>query len=99
MRRATLATGLATLFVLVAPPQAQQRNPLHAMPPSAPTTQVCDEDPADDYVQRISAPVEGDPLEIAVSARFGGAVESLTWRGKEFINIYDHGRQIRAGLD
>jgi hypothetical protein len=55
---------------------------------------TCDQEPADDYVQQISGLVDGDELVLRVSARFGGAVESITWRGKEFINIYDHGRQI-----
>jgi hypothetical protein len=44
--------------------------------------------------QTISGLVDGDILKITVSDRFGGAVESVTWRGKEFINIFDHGRQI-----
>ena len=42
----------------------------------------------------ITGLVDGDLLTIRVSDRFAGAVGSLTWRGKEFINIYDHGRQI-----
>ncbi len=43
----------------------------------------------------ITGSVAGDPLSITVSDRFAGAVESLKWRGKEFINIWDHGRQLQ----
>jgi len=56
--------------------------------------QTCDQNPPDDYVQQITGIVGGDELVLKVSTRFGGAVESITWRGKEFINIFDHGRQI-----
>lgn len=61
---------------------------------AAQTGDACDVNPPDDYRQSIRAPVDGDELVLTVSARFAGAVESLTWRGKEFINIFDHGRQI-----
>lgn len=50
--------------------------------------------PDDGYGREITGMVDGDPLTLRVSARFGGAVESIYWRGKEFLNIYDHGRQI-----
>lgn len=54
----------------------------------------CVTDPPDGYTHQIRGLVDGDELTIRVSAQFGGAVESLVWRDKEFINIYDHGRQI-----
>lgn len=54
----------------------------------------CATNPADGFAMEITELVEGDPLTLRVSSRFGGAVESVVWRGKEFINIYDHGRQI-----
>jgi hypothetical protein len=54
----------------------------------------CAENPPPGYARRIRGLVDGDELTLTVSSRFGGAVDSLTWRGKEFINIYDHGRQI-----
>ena len=38
--------------------------------------------------------IDGDELVLSISGRFAGAVDSVTWRGKEFINIFDHGRQI-----
>jgi len=56
--------------------------------------QACDENPPVGYTRSIKALVDGDELTLTVSSRFGGAVESLTWRGKEFINVWDHGRQI-----
>lgn len=31
-------------------------------------------------------------------SRFAGAVSSLKWNGKEFINIYDHGRQLQSAM-
>lgn len=39
------------------------------------------------------------PIKVTVdNARFGGAVVGLTWNGKEFINIYDHGRQLQSAM-
>lgn len=65
--------------------------------PGAPTGTVppqCTFSPSDTYAREIRNMVDGDELTLRVSARFGGAVESVRWRGKEFINIFDHGRQI-----
>src|SRR6478672_2901207 len=47
----------------------------------------------------ISAPngVFGLPLTVSTSTQFGGAVSSIKWGGKEYINNWDHGRQL--GLD
>ncbi len=56
--------------------------------------EACTLSPPDGYAREITSLVDGDPLTLRVAARFGGAVESVRWRGKEFINIYDHGRQI-----
>ncbi|OWJ64988.1 hypothetical protein BWR60_21710 [Inquilinus limosus] len=44
----------------------------------------------------IQADVFGSPLEIKTSTRMGGAIESLTWKGKEFINSADHGRLMQS---
>ncbi|WP_155888687.1 hypothetical protein [Inquilinus limosus] len=44
----------------------------------------------------IQADVFGSPLEIRTSTRMGGAIESLTWNGKEFINSSDHGRLMQS---
>lgn len=39
------------------------------------------------------------PIKVTIdNKRFGGAVSSLTWNGKEFINIYDHGRQLQSAM-
>ncbi|MFE0752723.1 hypothetical protein ACFW16_02130 [Inquilinus sp. NPDC058860] len=44
----------------------------------------------------IKADVSGSVLEIKTSTRMGGAIESLTWKGKEFINSSDHGRLMQS---
>ncbi len=39
------------------------------------------------------------PISISVDGpRFGGAVSSLRWNNKEFINIHDHGRQLQSAM-
>ena len=43
----------------------------------------------------ISAPALGDTLSVGTSTQFAGAVSSIKWRGKEFINNWDHGRQLQ----
>ena len=35
-------------------------------------------------------------LTIRASDRFAGAIESLIWRGKEFIDCLDHGRELQS---
>jgi len=44
----------------------------------------------------ISAKVNGSALTIRTSARTAGAIDSITWRGKEFINAFDHGRELQS---
>jgi hypothetical protein len=44
----------------------------------------------------ISAKVNGAALTIRTSARMSGAIDSITWRGKEFINAHDHGRELQS---
>ena len=44
----------------------------------------------------IGAPVLGSPLVISTSSQFAGAISSLTWRGKQFINTTDHGRELQS---
>jgi hypothetical protein len=44
----------------------------------------------------ISAKVNGALLTICTSARTAGAIDSLTWRGKEFLNGHDHGRELQS---
>ena len=42
----------------------------------------------------ISAPALGHTLSVGTSSQFGGGVSSIKWGDKEFINNYDHGRQL-----
>jgi hypothetical protein len=44
----------------------------------------------------ISAKMNGATLTIRTSARTAGAIDSITWRGKEFINSFDHGRELQS---
>jgi hypothetical protein len=44
----------------------------------------------------ISGIVAGTPLAIRTTAQFAGAIMSLTWNGVEFIDAYDHGRQLQS---
>ena len=43
----------------------------------------------------ISAPALGHTLSVGTSTQFAGAVSSIRWGGKEFINNWDHGRQLQ----
>ncbi len=49
----------------------------------------------------IRAPFGGSEIVITTTSRFAGAIHSLTWKGQEFINSTDHGRQLQtaAGFD
>src|SRR4051812_14878343 len=38
----------------------------------------------------------GQQLTLSTSSQFAGAVSSLKWGGKEFINNWDHGRQLQV---
>jgi len=44
----------------------------------------------------ISIQVDGDPLTITTTSRLAGAVHSIRWKGKEFIDSADHGRQLQS---
>jgi hypothetical protein len=44
----------------------------------------------------ISGQVHGATLTIRTSARTAGAIDSITWRGKQFINAFDHGRELQS---
>ncbi|MDP9100463.1 MAG: hypothetical protein M3N48_15945 [Verrucomicrobiota bacterium] len=43
----------------------------------------------------IRGPVFNQELTLSTSSQFGGAVSSIKWNGKEFINNWDHGRQLQ----
>lgn len=74
--------------VTLAPADIETGAPVGTTPPR------CTHNPPDTYAREIRGIVDSDELVLRVSARFGGAVESVRWRDKEFINIFDHGRQI-----
>src|SRR3982074_936697 len=42
----------------------------------------------------ITGLVLGQPLTLKTSSQFAGAISSLRWGGKEFVNNWDHGRQF-----
>ena len=44
----------------------------------------------------ISAVVGGSPLVIRTFSHLAGAIGSLTWRGQEFIDRDDHGRELQS---
>lgn len=50
--------------------------------------------PSGDSVIRGKTP--DSEIVITTTTRCAGAIHSLTWRGKEFINSYDHGRQLQS---
>jgi len=97
MRNLSVAVGIVLLYLSVSTsgtPLAQDNTHKLETFGAYAAALSCDAEPEDGYTQQISGLVDGDELVVTVSARFAGAVESLTWRGKEFINIFDHGRQI-----
>src|SRR4051794_9102735 len=38
-------------------------------------------------------------IVITTTSRLGGAVHSLTWNGKEFVDSFDHGRQLQSAAN
>lgn len=44
----------------------------------------------------IRAKAGESEIVVTTSARLAGAIHSLTWNGKEFVNSSDHGRQIQS---
>ena len=42
--------------------------------------------------------INGSAIELCSNKRAGGAVWSLKWKGKNFVNVTDYGRQIQASL-
>lgn len=47
----------------------------------------------------IRAPAGTSEIVITTTARLAGAIDSLTWNGLEFINSFDHGRQLQSALN
>jgi hypothetical protein len=50
--------------------------------------------PAGDAI--IRAPAGNSEIVITTTKRLAGAIDSLTWDGREFINSTDHGRQLQS---
>ena len=46
----------------------------------------------------ISAMAGISPIIIRASSKFAGAIDSLTWNGKEFIDSGDHGRLLQSAV-
>ncbi len=44
----------------------------------------------------IAAPFDGSSIEIGTSSRVAGAIDSLTWKGKQFVDHKDHGRELQS---
>ena len=44
----------------------------------------------------IRAPFGGSEIVVTTTARLAGAIHSVTWQGKEFIDSADHGRQLQS---
>ncbi|MCU7937578.1 MAG: hypothetical protein KZQ99_22435 [Candidatus Thiodiazotropha sp. (ex Dulcina madagascariensis)] len=47
----------------------------------------------DSYISNIVGPSR---IEIRTCAKFAGAICSLKWYGKEFVDTYDHGRELQS---
>ncbi|HEY4259325.1 MAG TPA: hypothetical protein VGM98_04160, partial [Schlesneria sp.] len=45
---------------------------------------------------QIRSPYGGSEIAITTTTRLAGAIHSLTWKGQEFINSVDHGRQLQS---
>jgi hypothetical protein len=44
----------------------------------------------------IRASANGSEIVITTTSRVAGAIDSLTWDGREFIDSHDHGRQMQS---
>lgn len=47
----------------------------------------------------IRAPADPSEIVITTTSRLAGAIHSLTWNGKEFIDSTDHGRQLQSAAN
>lgn len=48
---------------------------------------------------QIRGPFKDAEIVITTTARLAGAIHSLTWHGKEFIDSNDHGRQLQSATN
>ncbi|KAB2639469.1 MAG: hypothetical protein DVB25_05605 [Verrucomicrobia bacterium] len=44
----------------------------------------------------LRAAAGGSEIVITTTARVAGSIDSLTWNGREFLNSFDHGRQLQS---
>lgn len=44
----------------------------------------------------IRRPFGGSEIVVGTSSRVAGAIDSLTWNGREFVNSFDHGRELQS---
>ncbi|MDP4005689.1 hypothetical protein [Methylobacterium sp. NEAU K] len=44
----------------------------------------------------VSRPFNGSAITVGISSRTGGAIDSLTWGGTQFVNAHDHGRELQS---
>ena len=51
---------------------------------------------APDGNSQIRAAAAGSEIVITTTARLAGAIDSLIWNGREFINDHDHGRELQS---
>ena len=47
----------------------------------------------------IRGPAGGSEIVITTTSRLAGAIHSLTWNGREFIDSHDHGRQLQSAVN
>lgn len=47
----------------------------------------------------IRAPAGTSEIVVTTTKRLAGAIHSLKWNGKEFIDSYDHGRQLQSAVN
>ncbi len=58
---------------------------------------------AEDFIvsgnSTIRSPLAESEIVITTTERLAGAIDSITWNGKEFINSADHGRQLQSATN
>jgi len=70
---------------------------LASLVPLPPQTRAGDKPPNAGAV--IRAPAGPSEIVIMTTARVAGAIHSLTWGGKEFLDSSDHGRQLQSAAN
>jgi len=60
---------------------------------------ACDNDDLPSGASVIRGRAGASEIVIATTSRLAGAIHSLTWNGKEFIDSADHGRQLQSAAN